>query len=177
MAKPDLRGNIVAPSAIAPDSRPYLLQMDADGYLYVRLAGVQPSVPVVGGNSSSPVIIDANEPSLLRPTPKMGRFSTSVLPAGNSYQTAFSVPANEIWRLRYIAAQYAGTITGVILSPFIKVSGVYMLFSRFSPIVSSSIYTTAADFLLYSSCDVGVYVASATLNDTLNIVYSAERVY
>lgn len=128
-------------------------------------------------NSSGNVMIDGDSPSLLRPVCKNGRFTNLALPAGASNQQAVTVPASEYWRLTCVSIRYIGTVAGVTLLIRVTSGAVGLTFYNLLTVVSAQWYTQMVNLLMIPSDILEVAVVGATLNDDLDLVYFAERVY
>ncbi len=134
------------------------------------------SLSGLSGDASGNLIVTGPSPSILTPLPKSVQFTNLNLPAGNSAQLAFTVPAGTKYRLTGTAVSYVGTVAGVVLDSFVQTGASGMIYDVRSPIVSGVFYTIQLNILLDAGWSVQCLVLGATLNDDLTMNVFIEQV-
>jgi hypothetical protein len=123
------------------------------------------------------VTVDGASPSLLRPISKSDVYINTALAAGTYFDSAVTVPAGETWRFTGMAIAYVGAVTGLSIMHALHNGTYTMVIHSITPVVASRYYDITANILVQPGWKIGVYLAGATLNDTLIATYFAERVF
>jgi hypothetical protein len=104
-------------------------------------------------------------------------WSNTTLAAGDNNVDDSAVPDGEIWVITNIAARYVGTVSGVILRPYVVIAaGTGYVLTQWDTLVSQTYYSWQGKIVLMAGDYLRIGVSSATLNDDVAAIAVGWRV-
>lgn len=151
------------------------LLLDASGNIIVSASQLTTTGGKVKVDSDGEIITSLTRDLADSSYSILGEFQNLNLPAGNSVQTVFTVPASQIWELDMVGVYYGGTVAGVVLYTQVNRSGALTTVDYTATPVNAGVKNVFPHVTIIGGDILIVNVQGATLNNDLILQYAARR--
>lgn len=127
-------------------------------------------------DSNGRLVVTQDEDYLSEFVPTLARYENIALAAGTNVLDAYTVAANQVYRVNVLTVAYFGTVAGVTVRAAVYNGTDNFNLNTFSPVVSGVFYSFYPNMHVSAGWIIRLVITGATLNDDGHLILHMDRI-